>query len=85
MSTAETIKEFQANPQDTGSSSVQIALMTSRINNLTEHFKTHKTDKHSRHGLLKIIRKRQKLLSYMKRTKQEAYYDLIKKLSIRDK
>jgi small subunit ribosomal protein S15 len=85
VSTAETIKEFQANPQDTGSSSVQIALMTSRINNLTEHFKTHKTDKHSRHGLLKIIRKRQKLLSYMKRTKQEAYYDLIKKLSIRDK
>lgn len=85
MSTAETIKAFQANPQDTGSSSVQIALMTSRINNLTEHFKTHKTDKHSRHGLLKIIRKRQKLLSYMKRTERVAYYDLIKKLSIRDK
>lgn len=85
MSTAETIKEFQANPQDTGSSSVQIALMTSRINNLTEHFKTHKTDKHSRHGLLKIIRKRQKLLGYMKRTEKDAYYDLIKKLGIRDK
>ena len=85
MSIAETIKEFQTSSQDTGSSPVQIALMTKRINHLTNHFKEHKSDKHSRHGLLKIIRQRQKLLSYLKRTDATSYYTLIKKLSIRDK
>ncbi len=85
MSTEKTIQPFQKNSSDTGSSSVQIALFTERINSLTEHFKTHKTDKHSRHGLLKIIRKRQKHLKYLKRTDNESYYSLIKTLGIRDK
>ena len=85
MSVSETLKAFQLNSSDTGSSPVQIALMTERIRNLTEHFKAHKRDQHSRHGLLKIIRKRQKLLTYLKKTSNETYYKLIKKLNIRDK
>ncbi len=85
MAITEAIKEFQSSSSDTGSSSVQIAIMTDRINHLTNHFKVHKSDKHSRHGLLKIIRKRQKLLGYMKRTDLSNYYTLIKKLGIRDK
>ena len=85
MQTTEIIKKFQLNEQDTGSSQVQIALMSSRISNLTTHFKTHKTDKHSRYGLLKIIKQRQKLLNYLKKTDRANYYDLIKELNIRDK
>ena len=85
MSTAEIMKPFQKDENDTGSSSVQIALLTKRINELTEHFKTHKKDQHSRYGLLNIIRKRQKLLQYLKRTDNTSYYSLIKKLGIRDK
>ena len=85
MQTTEIIKKFQLNEQDTGSSQVQIALMSSRISNLTTHFKTHKTDKHSRYGLLKIIKQRQKLLNYLKKTDRENYYSLIKELNIRDK
>ena len=85
MSITETIKEFQSSANDTGSSSVQIAIMTDRIHTLTQHFKIHKKDEHSRYGLLKIIRKRQKLLKYMKRTDVANYYVLIKKLGIRDK
>jgi len=85
VSITETIKEFQSSANDTGSSSVQIAIMTDRIHTLTQHFKIHKKDEHSRYGLLKIIRKRQKLLKYMKRTDVANYYVLIKKLGIRDK
>ena len=85
MQTTEIIKKFQLNEKDTGSSQVQIALMSSRISNLTTHFKTHKTDKHSRYGLLKIIKQRQKLLNYLKKTDRANYYDLIKELNIRDK
>ena len=85
MQTTEIIKKFQLNEQDTGSSQVQIALMSSRISNLTTHFKTHKTDKHSRYGLLKIIKQRQKLLNYLKKRDRENYYHLIKELNIRDK
>ncbi|MEC8882613.1 MAG: 30S ribosomal protein S15 [Pseudomonadota bacterium] len=85
MQTTEIIKKFQLNEQDTGSSQVQIALMSSRISNLTTHFKTHKTDKHSRYGLLKIIKQRQKLLNYLKKRDRKNYYDLIKELNIRDK
>jgi len=85
VQTTEIIKKFQLNEQDTGSSQVQIALMSSRISNLTTHFKTHKTDKHSRYGLLKIIKQRQKLLNYLKKRDRENYYDLIKVLNIRDK
>jgi|TARA_A200000113_G_scaffold17185_1_gene15195 small subunit ribosomal protein S15 len=85
VSTPETIAAFQKNSNDTGSAPVQIALLTDRINNLTTHFKTHKSDRHSRHGLLKIIRKRQKQLKYLKRTDSEQYYHVIKQLGIRDK
>ena len=85
MSTEKTIQPFQKSSNDTGSSSVQIALFTERINSLTEHFKTHKKDQHSRHGLLKIIRKRQKHLKYLKKTDNESYYTLIKTRGIRDK
>lgn len=85
MSTAEAIKKFQKSENDTGSSQVQIILMTKRINDLTGHFKENKSDQHSRHGLLKIIRNRQKHLKYLKRTNTSVYYDLIKQLGIRDK
>ena len=85
MQTTEIIKKFQLNEQDTGSSQVQIALMSSRISGLTEHFKTHNKDKQSRYGLLKIIKQRQKLLNYLKKRNREQYYDLIKELNIRDK
>ena len=85
MQTTEIIKKFQISENDTGSSPVQIALLSERINNLTDHFKTHKTDKHSRHGLLKIIRQRQKHLKYLKGKDREGYYKLIKTLNIRDK
>lgn len=85
MQTTEIIKEFQISENDTGSSPVQIALLSERINNLTDHFKTHKTDKHSRHGLLKIIRQRQKHLKYLKGKDREGYYKVIKTLNIRDK
>jgi small subunit ribosomal protein S15 len=85
VQTTEIIKKFQISENDTGSSPVQIALLSERINNLTDHFKTHKTDKHSRHGLLKIIRQRQKHLKYLKGKDREGYYKLIKTLNIRDK
>ena len=60
------IKEYQKDPSDTGSADVQIALLTARIRHLTEHFKTHKKDHHSRRGLLKLVSQRKKLLSYVK-------------------
>lgn len=76
---------FKIHPTDTGSTPVQIHALTERIVHLTKHFQANHKDKHSRHGLLKIIRKRQKLLQYYKRTNRDAYYDLIKVLKIRDK
>ena len=77
--------DFKLHATDTGSTPVQIQALTGRISHLTKHFQSNPKDQHSRHGLLKIIRKRQKLLQYFKKTQREAYYKLIKELQIRDK
>ena len=77
------IKEYATKPGDTGSPDVQIAVLTSRITTLTEHFKTHKKDNHSRRGLLKMVAQRRKLLDYVKRKDEERYKTLISKLGIR--
>ena len=68
---------------DTGSPQVQVALLTQRINELTEHFKTHKKDNHSRRGLLKMVSQRRSLLDYLKRRDIEGYHELISKLGLR--
>lgn len=78
------VKEFQRAENDTGSPEVQISLMTSRIKYLTEHFKEHKKDFHSRRGLQHLVNKRRKLLRYIKRNDQTQYQTLIKKLGLRD-
>lgn len=80
---AEIIKEFQMTDGDTGSTEVQIALITKRINELTEHFKIHKKDHNSRRGLLQLVGQRRKLLKYLKRTNLDGYRALIEKLNIR--
>ena len=77
------IKEYGAKDGDTGSADVQIAILTSRISTLTEHFKTHAKDNHSRRGLLKLVAQRRKLLDYIKRKDEARYKDLIGKLGIR--
>ena len=77
------IKEFATKKGDTGSPEVQIAVLTSRINTLTDHFKTHKKDNHSRRGLLKLVAQRRKLLDYTKGKDDARYQDLIKRLGIR--
>lgn len=77
------IKEYATKDGDTGSPEVQVAVMTSRITTLTEHFKTHQKDKHSRRGLLKIVAQRRKLLDYLKGKDEARYQDLIKRLNIR--
>jgi small subunit ribosomal protein S15 len=79
----ELIKKYGKNEQDTGTSEVQIAMLTERIKELTEHFKTHKKDFHSRRGLLKLVGQRRRLLDYMIRTNLEGYRALIKELGIR--
>ncbi|NLK63068.1 MAG: 30S ribosomal protein S15 [Fusobacteria bacterium] len=79
----EIIKNYQKKDGDTGSTEVQIALLTARINLLTEHLKTHKKDYHSRLGLLKIVGKRRRLLNYFKDNNIEGYRELIEKLGIR--
>ena len=79
----ETIKEFALKKGDTGSPEVQIAILTSRINTLTEQFKIHKKDNHSRRGLLKIVSLRRKLLDYVKQKNESRYQDIIKRLSLR--
>lgn len=80
---AEIIKEFGRTPQDTGSPEVQIALLTERINQITEHLKKNKKDHHSRRGLFKMVGQRRGLLEYLKRTNIEAYRELIERLGIR--
>ncbi len=80
---AEIIKEYGKTPADTGSTEVQVALLTYRIKELTEHLKTHKKDHHSRRGLLKMVGKRRGLLDYLKSKDIEAYRQLIDKLGIR--
>ena len=77
------INEYRRDEKDTGSSEVQIALLTERINELTEHLKVHKKDNHSRRGLLKMVGKRRNLLNYLAKKDVEAYKDLVKKLGLR--
>lgn len=82
--TAELIKEFGKGEGDSGSPEVQIAILTERIRNLTEHLKTHKKDNHTRRGLMMLIGKRRGMLRYIKERNIEEYRELIKKLGIRD-
>lgn len=77
------IKEFGAKEGDTGSPEVQIAILTERIVNLTEHFKTHAKDNHSRRGLLKMVSQRRSLLDYLKRKEEARYKTVIQRLGIR--
>lgn len=77
------VKEYATKPGDTGSPEVQVALLTERINYLTEHFKAHKKDNHSRRGLLTMVSKRRSLLDYLKRIDDQRYQTLIKRLEIR--
>lgn len=81
---AEIVNEFKRADNDTGSSEVQVSLMTGRINYLTEHFKAHKKDFHSRRGLQELVNKRRKLLKYLKRTNHARYATLIQSLGLRD-
>lgn len=80
---AELIKEFAQKPGDTGSPEVQIAILSERIGNLTEHFKSHAKDNHSRRGLLKLVSQRRHLLDYLRRSNEGSYKSLIEKLGIR--
>lgn len=80
---AELIKEFAREEGDTGSPEVQVAILTSRIVTLTEHFKDHKKDNHSRRGLVKMVNQRRKLLDYVKSRDVERYQSLIKRLGLR--
>ena len=80
---ARVMKEFATKEGDTGSPEVQVAILTSRITTLTEHFKFHKKDNHGRRGLLKMVAQRRKLLDYLKAKEEQRYTDLIKRLGIR--
>ena len=82
--TAELIKEYGKGEADSGSPEVQVAILTERIRNLTEHLKVHKKDNHSRRGLMMLLGKRRGLLKYIKNRDIEEYRALIKKLGIRD-
>lgn len=79
----EIVKKYGKDENDTGSTEVQVALLTSRIKYLTEHFKTHKHDHHSRRGLMKLVGSRRRLLEYMKRKDINQYRELIKSLGLR--
>ena len=88
MATVKEVKEqivgdYKTHVADTGSSQVQIALLTQRINELTQHFKVHKKDNHSRRGLLKMVSRRRKLLDYLKRRDINEYHTIIEKLGLR--
>ena len=80
---ADIVKSFQHKEGDTGSSEVQIALLTARINDLTPHFKANTKDHHSRRGLLKLVSRRRRLLDYLKRTDADSYRALIARLGLR--
>ena len=80
---AEVIKSYAVKAGDTGSPEVQVAILSERITNLTEHFKTHVKDNHSRRGLLKLVSQRRQLLDYLRRTDEQRYKGLIEKLGIR--
>ena len=77
------IKEYATKPNDSGSPEVQVAILSERINNLTEHFKTHVKDHHSRRGLLKMVSQRRSLLDYLKANDQKRYDTLIERLGLR--
>lgn len=77
------IEEYRIHENDTGSPEVQIALLSARIEYLTEHFKTHKKDHHSRRGLLKLVGQRRRLLNYIKDNEVERYRNIIKRLGLR--
>ena len=79
----ELIENFRNHDTDTGGAPVQVALLTERINTLSEHFKHHKRDHHSRQGLLRLVSTRRRLLEYLKRKDEKAYQDIIKKLDLR--
>lgn len=79
----EVIKGFQKSEADTGSPEVQIAVLSTRINNLTDHFKVHKLDHHSRRGLLKLVGKRRHLLNYLKGKDLQRYREIVEKLGLR--
>jgi small subunit ribosomal protein S15 len=79
----EIIDRFKLHDKDTGSPEVQVAILSNRINYLTEHFKTHKKDHHSRRGLLKLVGQRRRLLNYLRRTDVERYQTVIKELGLR--
>ena len=81
---AQIIESFRLSDGDTGSSAVQIALLTHRIRHLTEHLKVHKKDKHTAHGLKKLVAQRRKLMKYYKTHSPEQYTELLKKLEVRD-
>jgi len=88
MATVKELKEkivgdYKTHQSDTGSSQVQVALLTQRINELTEHFKVHKKDNNSRRGLLKMVSRRRKLLDYLRHTNINEYHEIIKKLGLR--
>jgi len=80
---AKIVAEYRLSDTDTGSSEVQVALLTANIKHLTEHFKTHIHDHHSRRGLLRMVNQRRKLLDYLKRTELTRYQELIKRLDLR--
>lgn len=88
MATAKEVKEkivtdYRTHEADTGSPQVQVALLSQRINELTEHFKTHKKDNHSRRGLLKMVSQRRSLLDYLKRKDIERYHEVVGRLGLR--
>ena len=83
IDTQKIIEEFKRGPADTGSPEVQVALLSARIEQLTEHFKLHKQDHHSRRGLLKLVNQRRSLLAYLKKSDVERYKTLIERLGLR--
>ena len=80
---SEIVTQYGRNPTDTGSPEVQVALLSARINQLSEHFTSHEKDHHSRRGLLKMVNQRRKLLDYLKQTDQTKYQELIGRLGLR--
>ncbi|MFN2530612.1 MAG: 30S ribosomal protein S15 [Pyrinomonadaceae bacterium] len=77
------VSDFRTHDADTGSPQVQVALLSKRINDLAEHFKTHKKDNHSRRGLLKMVSQRRSMLDYLKRTDIERYHEIVNRLGLR--
>jgi len=80
---APTVEKYRAHETDSGSTRVQVAILTDRINYLNDHFRTHKKDHHSRRGLLKMVGRRRRLLNYMKRTDVDGYRALVQELGLR--